>query len=119
MTHVPIFCEACRTVLLIPNDHISLELPPFPWRFAEGYFCSDECEAKGPAKPARERVEAHVDFERGSQPHPERHRGRMDALLGYDCAGHRPHYVKGHGEGMEVRKIVEAAIEELKNKGPS
>lgn len=77
-------------------------------------FCSAECMEKGIPQPVREPVQGHVTFERGA-PHasPERQRGRLDALWGYDCIGHRPEYVKGHGEGMAVRPIIEAAQKEL------
>lgn len=119
----PIFCRACRIVILCPigwNDRITP--PPAPWIApgpeAHGFFCSEECKQKGLPIPARQPApSAHIDWERGSKPSPDRQLGREDALTGFDCIGHRPEYVKGHGEGMAMRDILFAAVEKLR--GPS
>lgn len=113
--YATIFCSACRITVMCPIDRDgNLAGSPSHWLDAEpDYFCSPTCKEKGPAEPVRDRVEAHVDFERGTAPNPDRRRGRLDALLGYDCIGTLPAYVKGHGEGMAVRKTIEAAITEM------
>ena len=117
--YYPIFCSACRIVVLCPvirawGVEDTLQPPPPPWIDSDSdYFCSTECKEKGPAETVREHISAHVDFERGAAVSPERQRGRWDALMGYDCIGHRPEYVKGHGEGMDVRAIVDAARAKL------
>lgn len=118
MSYAPVFCAACRIMVLCPVKDGKITHIPSSWMTdggAEIYhvFCSTECRDKGVPKPVRPAVQAHVDFERGEKVHPDRERGRIDALLGYDCIGHRPEYVRGHSEGMEVRKIIEATIEKI------
>lgn len=120
MTYAPIFCGACRVSVLCPTKDGKITHIPSTWLIDDPdaaifhTFCSEECKEKGLPKQIRPPLEAHVDFERGGpRPSPDRQRGRLDALLGYDCAGYRPDYVKGYGEGMAIRPIIEAAQIEL------
>lgn len=115
-----ISCGACRATVLCPiigEDKVQ----PIPgWLYQptpEGdlVFCSAECQDKGLAQPVRPRApDAHIDWERGSKPHPNRMRGRLDALGGYDCLSAHPEYVKGHADGMAMREMLFATVEKLK-----
>lgn len=115
--HHPVFCSACRIVVLCPWDRGRLIHPPEPWVIVgEDLFCSAGCQEKGPAQPVRERANyAHIRVPKDLN--PNQNRGFFDALLGYDCIGALPSYVKGHGEGMKTRAIIEEAQRELSKHG--
>lgn len=120
--HAHVFCSACRSVILVPLNRDGTDLamqPPTPWVHDDPHhYCTAECQAKGPAEPVRERAQA-VHIRMAHDLNPDHRRGFNDALLGYDCVGIRPHYIKGHAEGMAVREVIDAAVAELgKNRGP-
>lgn len=113
--HFPIFCAACRTILLVPNG--TTDLPP-PWRFQivggpndRVAYCSDPCLDKGPPKRVRERVAAMATM-RGAK--PVFRQGAADALQGFDVIGTDADYVKGHAAGMAMRLEIEGFQQELK-----
>lgn len=96
--------------------------PGAPWSNAVGpppiprimWFCSNECLQKGGALPVRAPApDAHIDWARGQQVSHERQCGRTDALLGFDCIGSRPDYVKGHAEGMAMRAMLIEAVKQF------
>lgn len=120
MSHYPAFCAACRTMVLIDYKASAEHIRPWRWAAdgtAEGVmFCSDECEHKGAAKPARDRAPvAHIRLERSIK--PEQRRGFEDAIAGFDCIGTNPSYVKGHGEGMKARDLIEEMVNDLEKHG--
>ena len=105
--YLTIVCAACRaSVLLQVGATLTL-----PWRnvyedYPRGwFFCSDECQARGPAKPVREAVPAFFDFDRKTT--PAFRVGAADALGGFDALSQDPEYLKGHAAGMEVRQMAE------------
>lgn len=108
-----VFCSACRMVILCPIDAWSEKVthPPGWIETADEFFCSADCQKKGPAVPVRDRAPiAHIRMEPMT---PDEQRGFNDALLGYDCVGHRPNYVHGHANGMSMRAVIEAAVKKL------
>lgn len=126
--HDAIFCAACRNMILVPVQFDGMGnpiriAPGDPWRKTEhvttttkwtAWFCSVDCHDKGEALPARDPAPpAHIDWARGQEVSVERARGRADALLGFDCIGSRPDYVKGHAEGMAMRAMLIEAVKQF------
>lgn len=114
-SHFPIFCAACRKILLVPNGTTEL---PLPWRFQvvggpkdRAAYCSDACLDKGPPKRVRERMMAMATL-RGAK--PAFRQGCADAMQGFDVVGTDPDYVKGHAAGMALRVEIEDFQQQLK-----
>lgn len=112
-SYAHVFCAACRIVILCPLGwNGELAKKPEGWvEIDHAFFCSADCYDKGEAKPVRERAQiAHV---RMAPMSPDEQRGFNDALLGFDCVGHRPGYVKGHANGRAVYAMVAEAAKKL------
>lgn len=100
------FCCRCRAQLVITGD-----MPPAPWIVRDDYaaFCSESCAEQGVPKAVRPHLPVQIMIPEGAPVYEIV--GAYDALHGYDVlCWSNPDYVRGHGNGMETRPIIEASM---------